>query len=133
MSRGAAVAAIVLSVSSVLVCYTDLCLSSSPQESSAMDQKDRFPPLPSKPGVTVAKLPSPLTDSTAFDRALASQVCVCACVRACVCACACVHVCACVCVPVCVAHPVHLFPSTKVTCFQTIENIVGIQNVGVDV
>ena len=41
-----------------------------------MDQKDRFPPLPSKTGVTVAKLPSPLTDSTAFDRALASQVCV---------------------------------------------------------
>ena len=79
-----------------------------------MDQKDRFPPLPSKTGVTVAKLPSPLTDSTAFDRALASQVCVC--VHACVHVCVCVRVCMCVRVRVCLC-----VWRTLYTCFHPLK------------
>ena len=63
-----------------------------------MDQKDQFPPLPSKPGVTVAKLPSPLKDSSAFDSAFASQE---VCVYVCVCVCVCVRVCVCLCVVWC--------------------------------
>ena len=65
-----------------------------PQESADVDQKELFPPLPSMPGVTVAKLPSPLKDSTVFDQALVSQeVCMHACVCVCVCVCVCAYMC----------------------------------------